>query len=529
MNDHADISIGASGSLWRPSADPLVAIVAGLMATTAMPPFQHTGLLMIPALTLLFVTVLRSQRPARTAWAFGLAHQLTLLHWLFMLGDAAPISSRTLVPLSAAAAILYVSLFSLVWGRAVGWVRDRAGMGIALALIPLLWTMMEWSRGAGELGFPWCLSGAAVLTTPWTVLASAGGELALGSWLALIATAMSAWILRSRVGPIMPAIATAAVVLASMVLTAGSSTRSVAEGPSFRIAAIQADVALGDKWVPARRDSTLGPYTDLSRSAAADGADVLVWAETAIPAYLRYDPDLSRWVKGLANSLDVHLFAGHPEILPGLDGDHLRYNGSSLFDPTGTRIDGYRKHHLLPFGEVMPFQRLFPFLGDLDLGQAEWSLGEAPRPMTIVVEGDTLALAALICYESCFSELSRGAVGAGATVLVNITNDGWFGHTAGPVQHGEMARLRAAECGVPLVRCANNGVSFITDSRGGKVAELGLGRRGVVAADIVPRRGDTVFVRHGSGPLWWGLLGWSILGMIAGRRSRISGKEASHE
>ncbi len=499
------------------SPSTLTAAVAGLMATTAMPPFHHTGVLIIPALALLFLAVLQSERPARTAWVFGLVHQLTLLHWLFMLGDAAPIASRTLVPLSAAGAIVYVSLYVLAWGRLVGWVRDKLGSGFALVLIPVLWTGMEWLRGVGELGFPWCQSGAAVLTTPWTFLAAAGGELGLGASIALIATALVAWVWRSQWSRALAWALTGAVLLMALLMVLGVSSSRENDGPVFRVAAIQADVALSDKWVPAKRDSTLIPYTKFSRMAAADGADLLVWAETSIPAYLRYDRKLSSWVKGLADSLNVHMFVGHPEVLPGADGQHLRYNGSSLFDTAGVRIDGYRKHHLLPFGEVMPFQKLFPFLGQLDLGQAEWDLGQAPSPMAVVVAGDTLSFAALICYESCFAGLSRNAVLAGANALVNITNDGWFGHTAGPVQHGEMARLRAAECGVPLIRCANNGVSFITDDRGNKTVELGLGQRGVVVDDVVLSRRSTAFVRYGSQPVWIGLMVWSIIGLVVVR------------
>jgi apolipoprotein N-acyltransferase len=504
----------------RISSSTLIAAVAGLMATTAMPPFHHTGVLIIPALALLFLAVLQSERPARTAWAFGLVHQLTLLHWLFMLGDAAPIASRTLVPLSAAGAIVYVSLYVLAWGRLVGLVRDHLGHGFALVMIPLLWTGMEWVRGVGDLAFPWCLSGAAVLTTPWTLLAAAGGELGLGACIALIATALVAWAWRAQWNRVLAWTLTCAVLLMVVMVALGVSSRRVTDGPVFRVASIQADVALADKWDSAKRDSTLVPYTKLSRNAAADGADLLIWAETSIPAYLRYDRNLSGWVKGMADSLNVHMFVGHPEALPGVEGQHLRYNGSSLFDTAGVRVDGYRKHHLLPFGEVMPFQKLFPFLGQLDLGQAEWDLGQAPSPMPVVVAGDTLSFAALICYESCFAGLSHNAVLAGANALVNITNDGWFGHTAGPVQHGEMARLRAAECGVPLIRCANNGVSFITDDLGNKTVELGLGQRGVVMDDVVLSGGSTAFVRYGSRPVWIGLMAWTVIGLIIARRKQ---------
>ena len=155
-----------------------------------------------------------------------------------------------------------------------------------------------------------------------------------------------------------------------------------------------------------------------------------------------------------------------------------------------------------------------PALGRLDLGQAEWRSGERPSPMTFGVGADSLSFAAMICFESCFDRLSRHAARTGAEMLVNITNDGWFGFTAGPIQHAEMARLRAAETGLPLVRCANNGLSFITDARGAVLDRAELGERRVVIAEVRPGTGRTTFVRYGHRPLIVLLLVWT-LGVVA--------------
>lgn len=503
----------------RPSPATLAAAGAGLMAATALPPFRHTGPLMVPALALLFTAVLRASSPWRTAWSFGLAHQFALLHWLYFLGDAAPIASRTLVPAAATAAVLYASLFMALWGRLVGSVRDRLGPGAALALIPLTWTAMEWLRGAGELAFPWCLTGAAVLTTDAVPLASAAGEAGLGAWLAAAGAAVAAFALRR--GPQARAVDREAFGLLGLtvvgaVLIAANAGVGPADPatPEIRVAAVQPDVALEDKWDPARRDSTVVPYTELSRRAAARGADLLVWAETAVPAYLRYDRPLRRWVSALADSLDTAIFLGHPEMMLDPEGERLRYNGASLYGPDGVRTGGYLKHHLLPFGEVMPFQRLIPALGKVDLGQAEWEVGPAPAPIPLAVRGDTLRFAALICYEAVLPRLARDAVNSGAGLLVTITNDGWFGFTAGPVQHAAMARLRAVECGVPMIRCANNGESFIAGPDGRVLAGLGLGERDVALAAIRPGPGGTAYLRHGDRPLWLVLGLWSCVGLV---------------
>ena len=513
--------------LRTPSPSAFAAIGAGIMATTAMPPFQGTGLLIVPALTLLLGALRASRSPARTAWLFGVVHQASLLHWLYQLGPDAPIASRTLIPAMATGAIVYVSLFYLLFGWIWGLVRRTFGAPVALALAPPLWVGMEALRSAGELSFPWCLSGAAVLATPWLGLAAAGGEQALGFWAVVAGAVMAAWsaVAARDIAYRIPALALTALLLAaSVALVTGSRLPSTpADAPTFSVVAAQADVSLADKWHRERRDSTVVPYTALTAEAARRGADLVVWAETAVPAYLRVASNrvLLDWVSAVADTNDVSLFAGHPDVEAALDGNHRRYNGSSLFDADGVRRDGYAKHHLLPFGEVMPFQRLIPALGRLDLGQAEWRQGALPEPMAVIAHGDTLNIAAMICFESCLAPLSRHAARRGVEMLVNITNDGWFGFTAGPIQHAAMARLRAAETGLPLVRCANNGLSFVTDARGKVLDEAMLGQRRIVIADVTPGAGATTYVRYGTQPLLVLLLVWSAgVAVVAGRKRR---------
>jgi apolipoprotein N-acyltransferase len=509
------------GRVGRPAA---LALLGGLLATLAMPPLKHTGWLILPALVLLFTALRDTSRPGRIGWFFGLAHQATLLHWLYLLGPEATISSRGLIPVAGSSAILYATGFYLLLGWTAGRVRRGLGPAGLLLVLPVLWTGMEALRGAGELGFPWCLSGMAWLQTPLYPLAAAGGERTLGALTAATA-ALAVALLgagrsdgRTRAGVIALALVT---VCAWILLGRGAAGVAVAPPYAVSVGVAQPDVALADKWDKARIDSTTVPYTRLTAEAAAAGAELVVWAETAVPAYLMYDKRLLEWVRAQADTNDVFLYCGYPDAALGPDNQQWRYNGSGLFGPAGLLRDRYAKHHLLPFGERMPFQALFPFLGGLDLGQAEWRPGEPPQPMLVDADNQRLLhIAGLICYESIFPSLARGTVRAGTDVLVNITNDGWFGRTAGPVQHAEMARLRAAECGVPLVRCANNGASYVTDARGAVIERLGLGVRGVLVVDVGPGAGDTPFVRWGYRPLVWTLLGWLVLAVVLHWRRR---------
>lgn len=512
-----------AGTRRRPAPSTQMALAAGVLATLAMPPLRGTGWVIVPALALLFGALRRAPSPARVGWWFGVAHQGTLLHWLFLLGPDATISSRWLIPAAAIAAILYAATYYLLFGWSAGLVRRRFGPTGLLLLAPPLWTATEALRTVGELGFPWCLSGAAWLQTPLYPLAATAGELGLGAVTALTAAALAALVpaVVAAGRPVRPTGAALALPIAAAAawLALGVGAGGVpasGRAPALRVAAVQADVSLHDKWFDATAKTTTEPYTELTAAAAREGADLVVWAETAVPAYLLQDKRLLAWVRAVADTNDVFLYTGYPDAALGADNRQERTNASGLFDPDGRLIDRYAKHHLLPFGERMPFQRWLPQLGKLDLGQAEWTPGRSPQPMTVAPDSlRTLRIAGLICYESIFPSLARQAARDGAQALVNITNDGWFGKTAGPVQHAEMARLRAAETGLPVVRCANNGVSFITDGRGAVRARAGLGGRAVVAADVAPADASTPFVRHGHAPLAAVLGVWTLASLGA--------------
>lgn len=518
----------------RPSRATGLALLAGLLVTGGLPPHAWTGLLVPAGLAILMAQVLVSPRPARTAWLFALAHQSSLLYWLFLLDPAKSIPTRALVPVQAILTILYVSLFYLAWGWLCGRARSRWGRTAALLAMPGLWTAMEAARSAGELGFPWCLAGACAVGTPAQALVRGAGELGLGCGIAFAAAAAVAWLMPGARPARVPLGAAAAAVWGALV--AGAAMRPApppfpTTGPfpvvadsvtatTVRVAAVQADVALADKWEPARIDSTRLPYAALTLRAAAEGADLVVWAETAIPGYVRFDKPNRDWLRGVVREAGVWLYAGFPDGERRADGRMRLFNSSGLLSPAGFITDRYAKHHLLPIGEAMPFQRHLPFLGQLNVGQAEWDPGEPPRALVAKLRQGHFPFSGLICFESVFGRLARDSVRRGSRCLAVITNDGWFGRTAGPRQHAWLARLRAVECGVPVVRCANNGISFVCDADGRLLSWLDLGVRGVVAADVTPGEARTGYVRWGSVPVALLLAVWLPVACLGPWRRR---------
>ncbi len=531
----------------RPTRATGLALMAGIMVTGGLPPHAWTGVLVPAGLALLMAAALEAPSPARTAWWFGVAHQASLLYWLFLLDPAKSIPTRALVPIQAILTILYVAVFYLAWGWLCGRVRERLGPVRALLAMPALWVAMEAARTAGELGFPWCLSGACAIGTPLQGLVRGAGEAGLGCAVAFTAAALVAVSARRGAGddtardarrqdrlPLGVAALALWAALAVGACLRPAPPAPAAGGPSraavtdsllrrqLRLAALLADVALADKWDPARIDSTKVPYHDLTLAAARDGAEFVVWAETAVPNYLRFDTAMLNWTRRVVRESGAWLYLGFPDGERLADGPMRLYNSSGLVAPDGRIVDRYAKHHLLPIGEAMPFQRWLPFLGKLNVGQAEWDPGAPPQPMVVATDDGAFPFSGLVCFESAFGSLARQSVRRGSRCLCVITNDGWFGRTAGPRQHAWLARQRAVECGVPVVRCANNGISFICDGDGRVLDWLDLGQRGVVKAAIAPGAARTGYVRWGSWPVAW-FAGLWLLAVIAaphgGRRA----------
>ena len=519
---------------WVPPKSINLAILAGLLVTLGLPPMKGTALLVPVGLAILFVALRDTAKPGRLMWIFALVHQSSLLHWLFLLIPAKTIPTRALVPIQASLAILYVSVFYLLLGLLFGLVRRRFGYRSAILLLPVFWVGMEALRAKGELSFPWCLTGSSVVGGPLMGLLRASGEIGVSALVVFCGLTLALLWQRWRSGgsfhyPAMVAIAGTLIVCLALVV--GSQlepqlviVKSQTQDESaqmlnqpLKVAAIQADVSLADKWMSSKIDSTRLPYRKLTLEAAADGAQFVVWAETAIPAYPRFNTDHLKWMREVITEAGVALYSGFPDAERMADENLLKYNSSGLFSASGTILDRYAKHHLLPIGEAMPFTSLIPSLAKINVGQAEWTPGQPPQAMMLPTKNGILPISGLICFESILAHQARNSVRLGSRCLVVLTNDGWFGKTAGPRQHTRMAQIRAAECSVPLIRCANNGISFICDHEGRLLAELGLGKRGYVSAEITPGSGRTAYVRWGAWPLFWFLNFWLMVALAVRR------------
>jgi len=367
----------------------------------------------------------------------------------------------------------------------------------------LAWASMEMARGAFFTGFPWLTLAAAF--SPWPVAVQ--GAAFVGAYgLSGVLAGMTAWLVVP--GPLSkPALAATALAAGLFFL---GNTRAAEPAPrdgAVHVTIAQGNVDQSRKWDPAAQREIVEKYLELSRQAITNApTDLLIWPETAMPFYFQDNGPLAEAVTAFAAETKVPLVFGAPAYERLGDGGHVLFNRAYLVDPAGRATAAYDKEHLVPFGEYVPFGEHLTFIHKLVEGVGDFRPGRVAEPLR---EG-RLALGTLICYEAIFPELAQQRVEAGANILVNISNDAWFGDSPAPRQHLDLALLRAVEQGRALVRGTNTGISAVIDPRGRVMAQGGLFTALTLPCPEVPIVSETTwFHRH------YTLISWSVPGLFA--------------
>ncbi len=238
-------------------------------------------------------------------------------------------------------------------------------------------------------------------------------------------------------------------------------TNAAESGKALRCVVIQPSIDQSVKWDPSFQEETMARYQRLTRSTYDFSPDLIVWPETAVPLFFQDGPALVKTIFSLVEESEAALLFGSPAY--GRNGRQLRYyNRAYLLRPDIKTIQHYDKIHLVPFGEYVPLKGLLGFLNRLVPATGDFAPGDRIAPLAL----REASAGILICFEAIFPEISRAMVRKGADVLVNLTNDAWFGVSSAPYQHLSMSVLRAVENRRPLIRAANTGISAIIDSRG---------------------------------------------------------------
>ncbi len=369
---------------------------------------------------------------------------------------------------SVAAYLILICYLSLFFGTAI-WaacrLREKLGFSPVLTL-PVVWTALEFVRAFLLSGFPWATLGYSQSDLPLIQSVDLFGVYGLSFLVVLVNVALAETVRalwRRKFEDIPRTALAAATLLFAMNLGYGYFRLGQdldGREEKLEVALIQGNIDQAEKWDPARRHSTVRLYNKLSLSASQKGkTDLIIWPESATPFYFQEGGALGREVVSTALSSGAYLLFGSPAY-EMINRTPSYLNSSFLLSAQGNVLGRSDKVHLVPFGEYVPFGRFFPFIDKLVAGIGDFSPGTvSPLPMNGHQAG------VLICFEGIFPELARDYVRRGSDLLVNITNDAWFGRSSAPDQHLAMTRFRAIENRVWVARAANTGISaFIAPS-----------------------------------------------------------------
>jgi apolipoprotein N-acyltransferase len=425
----------------------------------------------------------------------GAAYFATTLYWIpDVLVTYGGIARLLAIPVSALL-VAYLALFpaaaSWVVARSVG-AHGARGLWIA----PVAWVASEWLRGWLFTGFPWVLVGYSQAS--WLAIAQAAsvaGVLGLSGLVLAVNVAVFVLLQRQRTGW-----RGAVAVLAGAAALAGWGawrlSRPLPPGEPLRVGVVQGNVPQDQKWSPEFAHAILSRYLRLSREAAAQGAELIVWPESATPFFYEEDPAGADAIRQLARETGAWLLFGSDQLERGPTPRY--YNAAFAVSPDGRTTGVYRKQHLVPFGEYVPLKSFLFFVAPLVEAVSDFS----PGTETVLLPVNGRPVTTAICYEVIFGDLMRDAVVSGSQLLTTITNDAWYGRSSAPWQHFEQASLRAIEQERYLVRAANTGISGVVDPRGRVIAQEGLFETGTLVADVRHLEGRTIYSRIGDSFAW---------------------------
>lgn len=511
----ASRAAGSTG--WRRG---LLLALLGALATLALPPLGALPVL-LPSLCGL-VWVLEGARSRWSAfgagWLWAWAWYAIGFYWIgnAMLVD--PDKFAWMIPFATlglgAVQAVFIGLATLV-------THLTRTDGVARILVLAgAWTVMEWVRAWFLTGFPWNPLGSVWDAVPAVLqLASLAGVYGLCAFTILVfalPAALADFLSRRQ----------RRLVLAAVALLLGGgfafgqarlNAHPTEMVPGIKLRLVQAAIAQRHMWREDLRQSQLLEHVDLSRGPGFDSITHVVWPETAAPFFLDLD-GRSRTIAAMAAPVGGALLTGAPRITPqGVEPLQL-WNSLMAIDGAGQVLGRYDKVHLVPFGEYVPLRGLLP-ITKLTAGGTDFSAGAGLR--TLDIPG-LPPLGPFICYESVFAGEVVGRDQKRPEWLLTVTNDGWFGKSAGPHQHLAAGRMRAVEEGLPLVRSANTGISAVLDPLGRELSRLDLGQRGIMDTGLPKPVPPTPYGRWGNTVPLSGACALLLLG-IYWRFQRIRG------
>jgi apolipoprotein N-acyltransferase len=474
-----------------------LAVLSGLLIFLSFPKYGSGIVAWTALIPLFFALKVAAPREAfKIGFLTGFIAHIGILYWIVYV-----VVQYGYLPIYAGIAAMlllaaYLSLYTACFAMGVVLLR---GKGIEIFVsAPLLWTVLEFLRSRLLTGFPWeNLAYSQYLYAKVIQISDITGLYGITFAIVMVnAVLYDLLSARFRRRYLLAETVLACVVITAILVYGHIRLAKIDEllkkAPRLQVALIQGNIDQNMKWDSLYQSQTVNIYSSLSRQSIPSGNGLIVWPETAAPFYFQRPGPLQEAVVDVAKTSGSAILFGSPSYEEE-KGNISYMNSAFLLKPDGTVSGRYDKVHLVPYGEYVPLRRFFPFIGKLVVGVGDFKPGRGFYPLTI----DGHRLGVLICYEGILPEAARDYKREKAEILVNITNDAWFGRTSAPYQHLSMTVFRAVENRLYLVRAANTGISAIIDPKGEILSRTGLFERTILKGDVKIIDEKTYYTAYG--------------------------------
>lgn len=481
------------------------AALSGILLILSFPKFEIYPLAWVSLVPLLVSLWQKDKLTAfKTGWLTGIIFFLGTLYWIYYsiahYGNVPLIISVFIVVLLSLYLGLYFGLFAMAFSIKIN--RSRLP---AVIIAPVFWVTLEFIRSYALTGFPWSSLGYSQYKFLTLIqVADTTGIYGVSFLIVAFNAAVADLFILKKKEERMPllsrfwlgsGIALLSLLLIITVIYGQIRINQDRPGDVVRVALVQGNIEQDKKWLPEYQTAVLDAYKSLTMQALVYSPSIIIWPETALPFYFGYEKQLTEDLVAFQKGLNRYLITGGIIVRkpPSNNNGGRLTNSAILLDREGKIIYIYDKIHLVPFGEYVPLRKVFFFLDKLVVGIGDYTSGDK----IIRADTDLGSFGTFICYEIIFPGLVRKFYSKGGDFIVNITNDAWFGSTAGPYQHFSMAVFRAVENRKPVLRAANTGVSGYIDSNGRIVRATPIFERRFDIIDMKTDITSTIYSRYG--------------------------------